>query len=182
MTKCWLQPFFYNFAFAMGKIIDRIKVLWRRLRRAISPVYIVLLCASFILWYILKLQYTYTTDFAVLVNVDGERLRVPCVVEGKGVNLLAYRVYMRKELKIPLSDLKYKLQTDADEQSGEEHRWYELDAQSMHSAISVRFSDIKVISVGDIPNLEIPDEPKPKQEQSQDTTVAKSEGEVANVK
>lgn len=166
----------------MSNALDKLRAFWRLLKSYVSPTFIMLMCASFIMWYILKLQYTYTTDFAVLVNVDGERLRVPCVVEGKGVNLLAYRVYMRKELKIPLSDLKYKLQTDADEQSGEEHRWYELDAQSMHSAISVRFSDIKVISVGDIPNLEIPDEPKPKQEQSQDTTVAKSEGEVANVK
>ena len=59
----------------MSKIINSIRFLWLRLKRATSPVFIGLLCASFILWYILKLQYTYTTNFSVLVNVDGERMR-----------------------------------------------------------------------------------------------------------
>ena len=76
----------------MGKFLNSIRVMWVRLRRAISPVFIGLLCASFILWYILKLQYTYTTTFSVLVNVSGERMSVPCVGEGKGVNRLGYRV------------------------------------------------------------------------------------------
>lgn len=152
-----LQPFFCNFASVMGKYINSIKLLWLRWRRAISPVYIGLLCASFLLWYILKLQYTYTTNFSVLINVDGERLRVPCVVEGKGTNLLGYRVYDRKELKLPLADLKYTITEDWDDAGELQGRWYELDPQSVRSAISVRFSDIKVISVGDIPLMAVPE-------------------------
>lgn len=141
----------------MGKYINSIKLLWLRWRRAISPVYIGLLCASFLLWYILKLQYTYTTNFSVLINVDGERLRVPCVVEGKGTNLLGYRVYDRKELKLPLEDLKYTITEDWNDSGELLGRWYELDPQSVRSAISVRFSDIKVISVGDIPLMAVPE-------------------------
>ena len=153
-----LQPFFYNFAFTMGKLVNRLRFLWLRVRRAISPVYMVLLCASFLLWYILKLQYTYTTNFSVLINVDGERLRVPCVVEGKGTNLLGYKVYASKELKIPLNDLKYTIQTDYDDAGELLGRWYNFDPQSVQSAISVSFSDIKVISIGDIPSLAVPEE------------------------
>jgi hypothetical protein len=141
----------------MGKYINSIKLFWLRLRRTISPVYIGLLCASFLLWYILKLQYTYTTNFSVLINVNGERLRVPCVVEGKGANLLSYRVYDRKELKLPLEDLKYTITEDWNDSGELLGRWYELDPQSVRSAISVRFSDIKVISVGDIPLMAVPE-------------------------
>lgn len=142
----------------MGKFLSSIRLLWRRLRRAISPVFIGLLCASFILWYILKLQYTYTTNFSVLINVDGERLRIPCVIEGKGVNLLGYRAYARKELKIPLDDLKYIMIEDRDESGELLGVWYQLEPHSVQNAISVRFSDIKVISVGDIPQMAVPSE------------------------
>ena len=45
------------------------------LRRYVSPVFLALLVASFILWYIAKLNYTYTTEQPFTVNVDGERGR-----------------------------------------------------------------------------------------------------------
>ena len=144
----------------MGKIIEKLKLFRRWLQRYVSPVFISLFCASFILWYILKLGYVYTTDYSVGVNVDGQTMRVPCVVEGVGTNLFGYRVYMHRELKIPLTDLKYKVEELADEQTGESlGRFYIIDPQSMQSAISVRFSDIKVISIGDIPPLPVPEEP-----------------------
>ena len=47
------------------------------LRRYISPVFLALLVASFILWYIAKLNYTYTTEQPFTVNVDGERFKFP---------------------------------------------------------------------------------------------------------
>lgn len=78
------------------------------LRRYISPVFLALLVASFILWYIAKLNYTYTTEQPFTVNVDGERFKVSCVVEGVGTNLFGYRVYMSKRLRIPLSELKFR--------------------------------------------------------------------------
>ena len=142
----------------MSKILNSIRLMLVRLRRAISPVFIGLLCASFILWYILKLQYTYTTNFPVLVNVSGERMSVPCVVEGKGVNLLGYRVYQRKELRIPLTDLKYTITSERGESGELLGVWYQFDPHSVQSAISVRFSDIKVTSVGDIPLMAAPRE------------------------
>ena len=49
------------------------------LRRYVSPVFLALLVASFILWYIAKLNYTYTTEQPFTVNVDGERFKVSCV-------------------------------------------------------------------------------------------------------
>ncbi len=82
--------------------------LLKWMHRYVSPVFLALLVASFILWYIAKLSYTYTTEQVVRVSVDGEPFEVTCVVEGVGTNLFGYRVYMNKTLRIPLSELKYK--------------------------------------------------------------------------
>lgn len=150
--------FFYNFVFVMGKFLDRVQVGWRRLKSMISPAFVSFMCVSFLFWYILKLQYIYTTDFYAYLSVDGERLKVPCLVEGKGSYLLGYRLN-RKEQKVSLSDLKYTIEQEhSDEDGGVVKEWYVLDPQSVQSAISVRYSDIKVISLGDIPRLEIAQE------------------------
>ena len=142
----------------MSKFIDKAKAVWRRLKSWISPVFISFMCVSFLFWYILKLQYTYTTDFNVNLNIDGERLKVPCVVEGKGSYLVGYGLYS-KEHKIALDDLKYTIEQ---ERSAEDDQiigeWYVLDPQSVQSVISVRYSDIKIVSLGDIPRLEIKQE------------------------
>ena len=140
----------------MKKIMEILKSMWGWFRSAVSTAFVILFCASFILWYILKLQYTYTTDYSVLVNVEGEQVRVPCVIEGKGTNLLGYRVNKHKEIRIPLSDRKYTFTSDPEESGdGALTNMYIIDPQSMQSAISVRFSDIKVISVGDVPPLRL---------------------------
>lgn len=129
----------------------------RWLRQYISPIFLALLVASFILWYIAKLSYTYTTEQTIRLNVDGEEFRVTCVVEGVGTNLFGYKAYMNKTLRIPLAELKYKVSRE----EGHEGRLI-LDPQSLQSAISVRFSDIKVISIGAVPEIEAPKEKKRK--------------------
>jgi hypothetical protein len=100
---------------------------------------------------------TYTTEYNILVNVDGQTIRIPSVVEGVGTNLLGYRNYTHKEIKLHLADLKYSKGSVEDEQTGESQECYILDPQSIQNAISVRFSDIKIVSLGDIPPLPIPE-------------------------
>lgn len=122
----------------------------KMLHRYVSPVFLAMLVASFILWYIAKLSYNYTTEQTVSVNVDGEKFKVECVVEGIGTNLFGYRAYMSKTLRIPLSELKYKHSREKDREG-----YLIIDPQSLQNAISVRYSDIKVLSIGSVP--EIPD-------------------------
>ncbi len=128
--------------------------LLKWLHRYVSPVFLMLLVASFVLWYIAKLGYTYTTEQVVRINVDGEQFEVTCVVEGIGTNLFGYRAYSHKTLRIPLSELKYKRSRE----EGHEGKLI-LDAQSLQSAISVRYSDIKVIALGIIPEINQPKNP-----------------------
>lgn len=132
-------------------------------RHYVSPAFVALFCASFVLWYIVKLDHTYTTEYAVHVNIDGERLRVPCVVEGKGATLFGYRVYMHRQIRIPLSELKYTVEQYVVEPQSEDEdptvgeSYCIIDPQSLQNAISVRISDIKVISIDNIPPLPMPD-------------------------
>lgn len=124
------------------------------LRHYVSPVFILLLVASFILWYIAKLNYTYTTEQVMRVNIGGERIPVTCVVEGLGTNLFGYRVYMDRTLRIPLSELRVTPSYET-----ESYGRLVIDPLSLQHAISVRCSDIKIVSiVGVIPTLEKPAE------------------------
>ena len=119
--------------------------------RYVSPVFLALLVASFILWYIAKLNYTYTTEQVVRLDVDGQRFEVTCVVEGIGTNLFAYRVYMNKVLRIPLTELKFKRSRE----EGHEGKVV-IDPQSLQNAITVQFSDIKIVSIGAVPEIDYP--------------------------
>lgn len=120
-------------------------------RRYVSPVFMVLLAASFILWYIAKLNYTYTTGHTVRMDVDGQLFEVACTVEGVGTNLFSYQVYARKTLRVPLSELKYKRSRE----EGHEGKII-LDPKSLQSVLSKKFSDIKIISLDAIPEIDFP--------------------------
>lgn len=141
----------------MKNVLDKLRALPAWIQGYISPVFVALLCASFILWYIVKLESDYTADYYVPIEVNGENLRVQCLVEGKGATLLRYRAYTHKQIKIPLSELKYAVEEEIDEQSGKVVRSYcIIDPQSLQSSISVRLNDIKVLSIGDVPPLPMP--------------------------
>lgn len=127
-------------------------------KKTISPVFIAMFVAAFILWYITKLNYNYTTDYNVRLNIGGEKMEVPCVIEGKGTNLFNYKFQLSKRLRIPLDELHYT--TVADE-FGE--LFLQIDPKSLQNAISVRVSDIKIVSLGEIPMLSSPETPDKEQ-------------------
>ena len=122
-------------------------------KKSISPAFIAMFVASFVLWYITKLNYNYTTDYNVRLNIGGEKIEVPCVIEGKGTNLFNYKFQLSKRLRIPLEELSYQTVSD---DFGEV--FLQIDPKSLQNAISVRVSDIKVVSLGDVPMLSIPEE------------------------
>ncbi len=122
------------------------------LKRYVSPVFLVMLVASFILWYISKLSYTYTTDYNVAINTDGEKYEVSCIFEGVGTNLVGYHTHFGRRIRIPLSELKYK----ASREEGHEGMII-IDPHSLQQAIAVRFSDVKVVSIGSIPEIPNPE-------------------------
>jgi len=128
------------------------ETLLKWLHRYVSPVFLVMLVASFILWYIAKLSYTYTTEYTVSINTDGEKYKVTCIFEGVGTNLVSYHTSFGKSVRIPLSELKYKKSRE----EGHEEMLV-IDPQSLQHAIAVRFSDVKVASIGAVPEIPMPE-------------------------
>ncbi len=124
--------------------------LLKWIRHYISPAFLVMLTASFVLWYIAKLSYTYTTDLNINVRVGSTRFPVACVVEGVGTNLFGYRLYKGGKVSIPLSELSYSRQLNAQGESE-----IVIEPQSLQNALSVRYSDIKVISISSPKPLDI---------------------------
>ncbi len=147
----------------MKRLFALLKVWMQGLRKYISPVFLVLLGVSFTLWYISKLNYTYTTDFNIKVKVDGERIVVPCVVEGKGTTLFGYGFYTPRRANIPLSELNYEvIEVPSVDVNGVVDtlatiRKAHISTISMQDAISVRFSDLKILSVGNFDDITLPE-------------------------
>lgn len=143
----------------MKRLFALLKTWAQKLRKYISPVFLALLAVSFTLWYISKLNYTYTTDFKVEVNVDGEKITVPCIVEGKGSTLFGYGFYSSSRVNIPLADLQHEVvnvplpgQNCPDSLIVTEPK-VRISPTSMQEALSVRFSDLKIVSIGSFSDI-----------------------------
>ena len=78
----------------------------------------------------------------------GQRLPDHVCRGGCRTNLFGYRVYHDKVLRIPLSELRTK--TSYDEET---YGMILIDPQSLQNAISVRCTDIKIVSIGEVPAL-----------------------------
>ena len=159
----------------MKKFYENLKERAQKIRAYISPIFLALLAVSFTLWYISKLSHPYTTDFNIKVTIDDERIEVPCVVEGKGSTLFGYSFYASRRVSIPLSELKYKVvevpasevesadgKTPADDAAEtpakpQMVRKARITPESMLKALSVRFSDVKIVSMGAIDDISLPE-------------------------
>ena len=65
----------------MGKFLKSIDNFFRN---SVSPIFVLMLFVSFALWYISKLDYDYTTNIPVRVNIDGYKFKIECTAEGRG--------------------------------------------------------------------------------------------------
>ena len=142
----------------MTRLLALLKAWLQKLRHYISPVFVAMVVISFSLWYISKLNYTYTTDFNIKVKVNGERVVVPCVVEGKGSNLVGYGFYASRRVNIPLSELNYDIvEVPVDDEGTLSYEMkVRISPLSMQDALSIRFSNLKIVSIGDFNDIDIP--------------------------
>ena len=142
----------------MKQLFALLRAWLQKLRNYISPVFVAMLVISFSLWYISKLNYTYTTDFNIKVKVNGERVVVPCVVEGKGSNLVGYGFYASRRVNIPLSELNYDIvEVPVDDEGMLSYEMkVRISPLSMQDALSIRLSNLKIVSIGDFNDIDIP--------------------------
>ena len=135
--------------------MEKIKSFFTWLRGCISPAYVTMLVAAFILWYITKLGETYTTDHRVTVVVDSNEFEVDCTIRGKGTNLINYTFSSRRsQFEIPSTELTFDKEVVDEE--GITHR--HISSLSLQQALTARMNDIDVVAVGPVPTLETKEE------------------------
>lgn len=118
----------------------------RLLRRYASVGIMVCLLLSTVLWYIIKLSYTYTAEIPFAINVEGSKVKVNCLVEASGYRLVAHRYVLNGSIDVTLSDVE--AMPSAVNKDG-----YILNPFAVQNIISLNNSDLKVISVGELPEI-----------------------------
>lgn len=114
----------------------------------ITSAFLIMLGLAVVLWYVTKLQYTYTAKVPITVTIGDHRHRVECVVEGTGHNIVSARYFRHKKVKLKYSDVEL---VQVDEFEGT----YQVSPESLQRAITGQFSDLKLVSVGNYPFVEI---------------------------
>lgn len=130
----------------MNKILE----LYKKLRSYVSPTYVTMLVAAFVLWYIAKLGDNYTTEHEVVVVVDGTQLNVDCVIRGKGTNLIGYTLFSHTdEFAIPSTELTFDM--DSVDENG--RRMHHIATISLQQALAARMTGVEIVSVGALPPI-----------------------------
>jgi hypothetical protein len=127
------------------------------LGHAISPVFLVLLLSSFVLWYATKLGENYDIEMPLNVRIDGQKYRVTAEVQGKGSTLLAQRLSLKSKISIKLTELKARKSPDSP-------NTLIITPESLIRAISSKTNDLKVVQIIEMPDFQV-EKPKEKQEQ-----------------
>lgn len=132
-------------------MMNKIKEILKKIRSYISPVYVTMLFAAFVLWYITKLGETYTTDHEVVAMIDGDQeLTVKCTIRGKGTNLVGYTLFSRRDVfDIPSTELTFDMKSVAEDGTPMHH----VATTSLQQAIAARMTGVEVLSVGAVPPI-----------------------------
>lgn len=130
----------------MNKFFNRIKAT---VNKYVSPVFIMLLLLSLIMWYITKLSYTYQSDVPVYIDIEGNKFKVECLAEGTGYKLFSHKFFRQNVITLNFRDIQTT-------QSVINNNSFVIDPFSLQNAISIRTKDLRILSVGDLPEIKIP--------------------------
>lgn len=128
--------------------MERIKSFIRRIISYITPGYVAMVVAAFVLWYITKLGENYTTDHEVVVVIEGKSYDVDCTIRGKGTNLISYTLSNRRN-NFVVSPAELSFDKEVTDDNGRTYR--HVTSVSLQQALNARMNDIDVIAVGAVP-------------------------------
>ena len=131
--------------------MEKIKQFFSWLRNAISPAYVSMFVAAFVLWYITKLGETYTTEHTVVVESLGTEFEVDCTIRGKGTNLVGY-TFLGRRSHFAVQDGELMFDSETTDEDGVKYR--HISTASLQQALASRMSDIDVVAVGAMPVIE----------------------------
>lgn len=128
--------------------MERIKSFIRRIISYITPGYVAMVVAAFVLWYITKLGENYTTDHDVVVVIEGKSYDVDCTIRGKGTNLISYTLSNRRN-NFVVSPAELSFDKEVTDDNGRTYR--HVTSVSLQQALNARMNDVDVIAVGAVP-------------------------------
>jgi hypothetical protein len=128
--------------------MERIKSFFRRIISYITPGYVAMVVAAFVLWYITKLGENYTTDHDVVVVIEGKSYDVDCTIRGKGTNLISYTLSNRRN-NFVVSPAELSFDKEVTDDNGRTYR--HVTSVSLQQALNARMNDVDVIAVGAVP-------------------------------
>lgn len=140
-----------------------INQIFRKVRRALnqfaSTRIIIITILSFSMWLMVKLKNTYTTDINLLLTIENHKYELTCVFEGDGMKLLRYSI-IPPEMTISLDEVQHrtvKVYDDDAKAHGKSAlvRKIRVSHKSLVDAVNIKFSDIKVVSVSEMPDLPV---------------------------
>ena len=130
--------------------MEKIVTFFKRILSYITPGYVAMVVAAFVLWYITKLGENYTPEHEVVVEIEGKQYDVDCVIRGKGTNLIRYTIPNRENIfVVPAAELSFDKEVTDD--AGLTYR--HVTNVSLQQALNARMNDVDVIAVGAVPMI-----------------------------
>lgn len=130
--------------------MEKIKSFLRRIIGYITPGYVAMVFAAFVLWYITKLGDNYTTEHDVIVVIDGKEYEVGCSVRGKGTNLISYTLARKSShFVVPAEELSFDKEVTGDDGKTYRH----VTNVSLQQALNARMNDVDVLAVTGVPMI-----------------------------
>jgi hypothetical protein len=127
------------------------------LKHALSPVFLLLLLSSFVLWYTTQLSKDYDIEMPLNVRIDGQKYRVTAQIQGKGTTIMAQRLSLKSKINIKLSELKVSKSLDNPDA-------LIITPTSLLRAIDSKTSDLKVVQIIEMPDFQLDETKEPKEE------------------
>lgn len=121
--------------------------IWGRLRKYLSPSFLVILGLAFLFWYTIQLQAEYTTGVPVRLNIEGTEMRAEIIIKATGYQILSQRYISRKEIELNWSDLDIM-------PSPGNSRAVVISPLTLQNIISQRYPKLTIVSMGNIPEIE----------------------------
>lgn len=132
------------------KIISQGKEAVSKLRSRITPAFLIALFLSFIFWYSGQLKYNYTAEIPIYVQIEGERYRVTCVVEGTGHNIISTHYFKHNSVKLQRRDLVL-IPVEGVSNT------YQVTSESLQNALALHNANLKIVSVSQLPYIILED-------------------------
>jgi hypothetical protein len=133
--------------------------LKKSLKQLVSPIFLLILLGSCLLWYATKLNHEYTTDMPLNVRIDGQKYRLTATVTGRGSVIVAQKLSLKRRLELTLDELSVR-------RSRETEGALVITPASLQRSINSKIKDLKIDHVVDAPEF-IP-APKPEPEPEKD--------------